>query len=248
MRAVVVSLVLLGCSGSVDGTDDPGFTPAGDETGATDSGSSVDDTAVVMDDTGTAIDAATMTETMDAADTRMEVAVDTAKPLCDGFSTSPFDVPDKCDGPSGTTTTEIPKNGIYSTSWFGCYRKTDGTIYKDPYDNCEFACGSKGLCTTSMTGPECEANLKWFAADSDRYGCGSRIRLTNCLNGKAVVLVTLDRGPNCNTVEKAYGAPVLDMSHDAMIYLFDGKVYGGDDKKRVIVEKVDVATPLGPVK
>lgn len=238
----------MACSGSVDGTDDPQFTPAGDDADLADSASSIDtgspgDAAMPeVSDTGTA-----MPETS-PADTRMDDATDAGKPLCDGFSTLPFDVPDKCDGPSGSTTTEIPSNRIYSTSWFGCYRKTDGTIYKDPSDNCEFACGSKGLCTSSMSGPECEATLKWFAADSDRYGCGSRVRLTNCLNGKAVVLVTLDRGPNCNSVEKSYGAPVLDMSHDAMIYLFDGKTYGGDDKKRVIVEKVDITTPLGPVK
>ncbi|MBI2394886.1 MAG: hypothetical protein HYV09_35280 [Deltaproteobacteria bacterium] len=168
--------------------------------------------------------------------------------LCKGFATSPFDPPAVCDGPSGTTSTEIPSNDIYSTSWFGCYRKSDGTIYKDPYDNCEFACGPKGLCSSSLSGPECQAELQWFAADADRYGCGARVRVTNCVNRKQVVLATLDRGPNCKTVEKAYGAPVLDMSHPAMAYLFDGKEYGGSDKKRVIVEKVPATTALGPVK
>lgn len=178
---------------------------------------------------------------------------DTAPPdpldeLCKGFATSPFDPPAVCDGPSGTTSTEVPSNGIYSTSWFGCYRKSDGTIYKDPYDNCEFACGPKGLCSSSLSGPECQAELQWFAADADRYGCGARVRLTNCVNRKQVVLATLDRGPNCKTVEKAYGAPVLDMSYPAMIYLFDGKEYGGSDKRRVVVEKVPATTALGPVK
>jgi hypothetical protein len=150
-----------------------------------------------------------------------------------------------CDGPSGNTTTEIPSNRMYSTSWFGCYREEDGSIYQDPYDNCEFACGDQGLCGGNP-GPECEADLQWFAADADRYGCGGRIRVTNCDNGQSVVLVTLDRGPNCNSVEMECGAPVLDMSHDAMMHLFDGE-HGGCDLAAVVVEEVDENTPLGPV-
>ena len=123
----------------------------------------------------------------------------------------------------------------------------DGSIYMDPYDNCEFACGNQGLCPAGQDGPTCEANLRWFAADADRYGCGGRIRVTNCDNGKSVILVTLDRGPNCNTVEKACDAPVLDMSHDAMVYLFDGGIYGGCDHQAVVVEAVADDTQLGPV-
>jgi len=166
---------------------------------------------------------------------------------CDGFDTEPLLRPVKCDGPGGNTTSTIPSNGLYSSSWFGCYRKADGTLYKDPYDNCEFACGSKGYCPTGQSGPECEANLMWFAADADRYGCGGLIRVTNCQTGRSVVLVTLDRGPNCNSVEKSCSTPVLDMSRPAMEYLFDGKLYGGCDHKRVLVEKVAAGTPLGPV-
>lgn len=168
--------------------------------------------------------------------------------LCAGVDAASFQPPATCDASSGNTSTEIPKNRVYSTSWFGCYRKADGTIYKDPSDNCLFACGSKGLCAAGLSGPECEATLEWFAADADRYGCGGRIRVTNCANKKQVVLATLDRGPNCKTVEKPIGAPVLDMSHSAMVYLFDGKTYGGSDKKRVIVEAVGATATLGPVK
>lgn len=126
--------------------------------------------------------------------------------LCAGVDTASFQPPSVCDTASGNTSTEIPKNRIYATSWFGCYRKTDGTIFKDPTDNCLFACGN-GLCASGLTGPECEASLEWFAADADRYGCGARIRVTNCANKKQVVLVTLDRGPNCKSVEKPIGAP-----------------------------------------
>lgn len=174
---------------------------------------------------------------------------DTAPPpsLCDRVAGERLVPPSTCDGPSGNTSTEIPPNNLYSTSWFGCYFEDDGSIYQDPFDNCEFACGSQGLCPGGQDGPTCEANLRWFAADADRYGCGGRIRVTNCDNGNAVVLVTLDRGPNCNTVEMACDTPVLDMSHDAMDYLFDGAFYGGCELQTVVVEAVDAATPLGPV-
>ena len=165
--------------------------------------------------------------------------------ICQGVASASFEPPTNCNGPSGNTTKQVPSNHVYSTSWFGCYKKPDGTIFQDPTDNCQFACGSKGLCPAGQSGPDCEANLKWFSADADRYGCGARIRLTNCVNGKQVVVAALDRGPNCPT-EKSFGVPVIDMSHDAMIYLFDGKEYGGSDKKRIVVEPVDMATPLGP--
>jgi hypothetical protein len=187
---------------------------------------------------GQAAPAATATITLDV--------VNPAGSVCDGVDGASFQPPAVCDKLSGNTTSEIPDNNLYATSWFGCYFKSDGSIYKDPFDNCEFACGNKGLCPAGQDGPTCEANLKWFAADADRFGCGARIRLTNCANGKSVVLAVLDRGPNCKSVEQKYGAPVLDMSHDAMTYLFDGKTYGGSDKKGVVVESVDSSTPLGP--
>lgn len=167
--------------------------------------------------------------------------------VCEGFSSKPLLPPSSCNGPGGTTSKTIPSNGLYSSSWFGCYRKADGTIYKDPYDNCEFACGSSGYCAAGQSGPECEADLMWFAADADRYGCGAHLRVTNCANGRSVILVALDRGPNCNSVEKSCSTPVLDMSRPAMEYLFDGGLYGGCDHKRVVVEQVSNATALGPV-
>lgn len=166
--------------------------------------------------------------------------------LCDAVDDQPLIVPTTCDGPGGNTTTEVPNNHKYSTSWFGCYFQSDGTIYMDPYDNCEFACGNMGLCPAGQSGPECEANLRWFAANADRYGCGGRIRVTDCESGRAVILATLDRGPNCNTVEKACNTPVLDMSHDAMEHLFAGSTYGGCDHQAVVVEQVADDAPLGP--
>lgn len=165
--------------------------------------------------------------------------------VCDAVVGAELIPPASCDGPSGNTSTEVPANGLFSTSWFGCYYADDGSIVQDPSDNCEFACGPQGLCDAGASGPECEAELRWFAADADRYGCGGRIRVTNCDNGKSVVLATLDRGPNCG-VEMDCETPVLDMSHDAMVFLFDGEEHGGCDHATVVVEAVDEGTALGP--
>ena len=106
--------------------------------------------------------------------------------------------------------------------------------------------GSQGLCDSSLSGPECEAQIAWFSADADRFGCGGRIRVTNCDNGLSVVLAALDRGPNCPSVEQPCGAYTLDMSHPAMDYLFGGNFYGACELQAVFVEQVDPATELGP--
>lgn len=151
--------------------------------------------------------------------------------------------PSSCDG---STTSELSPSGFYATSWFGCYRDDDGSIHEDPNDNCLFACGNQGLCDSSLSGPECEAELAWFSADADRFGCGGRIRVTNCENSRSVVLVALDRGPNCPNVEQPCDAATLDMSHPAMEYLFEGVYHGACDHAPVLVEQVGESTPLGP--
>lgn len=246
--ALASVLLVLGCSSS-EGTitdDSDAATDAAADGTASDDGIDTGTTPDLgVDSPGDAPKETSPDAPTDTAPTDTGPSIDA---LCAGVDTASFQPPSVCDASSGNTSTEIPKNRVYATSWFGCYRKTDGTIFKDPTDNCLFACGNKGLCASGLTGPECEASLEWFAADADRYGCGARIRVTNCANKKQVVLVTLDRGPNCKSVEKPIGAPVLDMGHSPMVYLFDGKTYGGSDKKRVIIEPVAATTPLGPVK
>lgn len=216
--------------------DDASTSNASDTTSTSQPSTS---TTADADDTATSVDPTDVTTTTATTESTGGASI------CDGVVGQELIPPVSCDGPSGTTSTEVPSNGLFSTSWFGCYLGEDGEIVQDNSDNCEFACGPMGLCDDGASGPECEAGLQWFAADADRYGCGGRIRVTNCSNGNAVVLVTLDRGPNCG-VEMDCETPVLDMSHDAMVYLFDGNEYGGCEHQVVVVEAVDEATPLGP--
>lgn len=247
-RETAADPTTIGSQSTSDTSASMTMTSADDDGSGSASATMSDSASATMTMTSAADDsssaASSITDTSGSLDTSGSTGAPSS--VCDGIDGEDFIVPSDCDGPSGNTTTEIPSNGMFATSWFGCYFGDDGDIVQDPGDNCEFACGDQGLCP-GQDGPNCEANLKWFAADADRYGCGGRIRVTNCENGNAVVLTTLDRGPNCNSVEMECGAPVLDMSHDAMVYLFDGGIYGGCDLQPVVVEPVDEGTALGPV-
>lgn len=266
-RRFLIALVLPCCA--CPGDDDSGTTPfttsIGSDPSSAETHNDTGDPASTSDDATSSASTATTSTSNTTSMTTTTVGDDTSvsesstdpgtttdpgtstggSSSCDDIAGEDFIVPGSCDGPGGNTSTEVPSNGLFSTSWFGCYYD-NGEIIQDPGDNCEFACGDRGLCP-GLSGPECEAELQWFAADADRFGCGGRIRVTNCENGNAVILTTLDRGPNCNSVEMECGAPVLDVSHDAMVYLFDGNEYGGCDLQGVVVEPVDDSTPLGPV-
>jgi hypothetical protein len=165
---------------------------------------------------------------------------DSADDVCMGTTTSW-----SCDGTWGTKKAE---NGDYYITAFGCYKDANGTMHQDPGDNCIPAClsqaKSSGLCA-NMTGPTCEATVNWYAADAGRFGCLARLRVTNPANGKAVVVVALDYGPNCS-IEKQASHAALDLSYPANDYLF-GSEQGIVDKSKVHVVEVDASTPLGPV-
>jgi len=139
---------------------------------------------------------------------------------------------------SGFTGTSIPPNGNYRTTAFGCVNG-----FTDPNDNCVGACGNPpGLCN-GLSGPECERKLGWFAADADRYGCFSRLKITNPQTLKAAVVIVIDRGPACSQ-EQAHNAPIIDLSYTAAKYV--GGSTGGNYEV-AHVEKVSNTTPLGPV-
>jgi hypothetical protein len=149
---------------------------------------------------------------------------------------------------SGTWGTTKAANGDYYATAFGCYVDANGNSHQDSGDNCIPACLSKakssGLCA-NMTGPECEENVNWYAADAGRFGCLARLRVTNPANGKSVVVVALDYGPNCS-VEKQASKAAVDLSYPANQYLF-GSAQGIVDKTKVHVVEVSADTPLGPV-
>jgi hypothetical protein len=149
-----------------------------------------------------------------------------------------------CGGLTGKTASPT---GVYYTTSFGCWTDSSGVEHGDAGDNCVPYCmgrpGWNDLCA-GLSGRECELATNWYAADSDRFGCFTRIRVENPDNGKAAVLAVIDRGPNCR-IERQVSHWVLDMSYPASRYLFGGPT-SARERADVRVEVVADDTPLGP--
>jgi len=151
------------------------------------------------------------------------------------------DAPWRCTGLTGTTTNSAQS---YYTTSFGCWVDSNGVSHSDAGDNCIPACSLSSIGCSGMSGPQCERMHNWYAADADRFGCGTKIKVTNPDNGKSAILIVIDRGPNCS-IENNVDFWVLDMSYRASYYLFGGPTSAGEHAN-VDVVVVDDSEPLGP--
>jgi len=147
----------------------------------------------------------------------------------------------KCTTSGGSTQTS--KDGRYYATSFGCWIDANGKHRGDSADNCipyciDTVCGDK-------SGRECEEDIKWFTAGERRWGCGTRLQVTNPANGKSVVVMVIDRGPSC-AIEKQVSFWAADLSYPTTAYLF-GEEKGIKEKAVVEVEIVAAGTTLGPV-
>jgi hypothetical protein len=151
-----------------------------------------------------------------------------------------------CPGSYGTTQAS---DGNYYVTSFGCWIDNNGVAHGDPGDNCIPACLSEaratGLCASGWSGKTCEQQVKWYVADSGRFGCLQRLRVTNPANGKKVVVVALDAGPAC-WVEAKVSKAILDMSPPTAIYLFGTSAISATERELVHVVEVSSSTSLGP--
>jgi len=126
-------------------------------------------------------------------------------------------------GCKGKASSAIPSSGVYVLTTFG-----------GPSEPQPLACGGHS-----------KSGSWYYAASKQRYGCGSRVRIT--ANGKCVVAQTDDYGPDA-CVEKATGFPVMDVSPLVSKHLYGTSSLGWSDRKKVIVLETDPDEPLGPCK
>ena len=141
---------------------------------------------------------------------------------------------------------QISPTGSYYVTSFGCWLDSAGKHRGDPKDNCiPWCAGRTDDPCEGKTGKQCEEDLVWFAAGERRYGCGARLRVTNPKTSKAVVVVVVDRGPNCS-IEKKVSYWVTDLSYPTTQYLFGGSK-SADEEAEVQIAVVPATTPLGPV-
>ncbi len=132
----------------------------------------------------------------------------------------------------GFTATQPSSDGYYIPTSFGC----NTGFSKDPTDNCAPACPTSQIPECNgKTGRECEEAIVWYSANSDQYGCGTKLKVTNPSTGKAVIVRAIDRGPSCSVQSNVRGK--FDLSQAAR------REIGGDLVK---VERVDESTLLGP--
>jgi hypothetical protein len=151
------------------------------------------------------------------------------------------DGPWSCTSLTGETTN--PERRYFTTS-FGCWVDDEGVAHSDAGDNCIPACSLASIGCDGLSGPACERTINWYAADADRFGCGTRLRVTNPDSGDSAVVMVIDRGPNC-TIENNVDFWVLDLSYRVSYHLFGGPTSAGEGAD-VLVEVVDPTTPVGP--
>jgi len=128
-----------------------------------------------------------------------------------------------------------------------CYQCNDTLGTSQPSDNLYVMTSFGGGSDTQSTA--CGGRLadgQWYyAADRQRFGCGTHLRVTNPANGSCVVLQVADAGPDL-CVEEAAGRPALDATPLAAMDLFGAGSLGWSDGRVVQVVVGDPQEPLGP--
>ena len=136
--------------------------------------------------------------------------------------------------------------GKYYATDFGC---SSNPSFNDPGDTCGSAACirsafDQGICSNGQSNASCQRTVNWYSIGGARYGCGTRLQVSNPANGKSAVVMVLDEGPSCR-VENNAGFWVLDVSYPTIMHLF-GSQEGYSDHALVQAVVVDPSTPLGP--
>jgi hypothetical protein len=144
---------------------------------------------------------------------------------CGNTSVPPAPPPLSCTG----TSDEI--HDAYYPTYFGC----NTGFPDDPDDNCVPGCQNIPECT-GVTGKACEETVKWYSANADQYGCNAVLKVTNPETGAAVIVRSIDQGPNCSVQTQGAKFDISQATNQAL-----------GNPQYVVVGEVDPSTPLGPV-
>ena len=155
--------------------------------------------------------------------------------------------------PSGakvkTVNTSSSKNGFYNVeyngtvgwSYGGYLDQTGGGGSGDAYYLTSFGGGND---TQGMACGGTADGTWWYAADSQRFGCGSKLLVR--AGSKCVVVKVADYGP-AKWVESNAGRPIIDASPLACKYFFGTSSCGWSDHRAIVVRKVEASHPTGLV-
>jgi hypothetical protein len=88
-------------------------------------------------------------------------------------------------------------------------------------------------------------NTWYYAANEQRFGCGTRARLVDGDRRRCVVVEVADLGPHA-CVEEASEAPTWDVAPLVSMELFGARQAGWSEHRKVIGALVSPDTPLGP--
>lgn len=145
------------------------------------------------------------------------------------------------EDPRGTSISSLPQ-GLSDDDLSGC-RGVASSVIPTSGDYFLTTFGGPGESQPMSCGSHTKNGTWYYAASRQRYGCGSRIKLS--AGGKCVVVQTDDYGPDV-CVEKAAGGPIIDASPLVGTYLFGSASAGWSDHFKIKVTTVSKTTPLGP--
>lgn len=110
----------------------------------------------------------------------------------------------------------------------------DLTTFGGPGDEQDVACG----------GPRADGSW-YYAAGSQRFACGQRVRLVSADRTRCVIVEVADVGPNA-CVEEAGARPIWDVSPLAAQHLVGSSSVGWSDHEAVLGAPVGSDNALGP--
>jgi hypothetical protein len=122
------------------------------------------------------------------------------------------------------TDDRVPEDQAYELTTFG-----------GPGDEQPVACSGAPIADGSW----------YYAANEQRFSCGTRVRLVDAARARCVIVEVADVGPNA-CVEEAGGMPLWDVSPLAAQQLFDVSSVGYSEHRAVFGAPVASDNALGP--